>query len=293
VIPVKVTKAIIPAAGLGTRFLPATKAMPKEMLPLIDKPVIQWIIEEAVHSGIEDILIVTGRHKRAIEDHFDKSFELEVILERAGQHELLRQVRDISDMVNVHYIRQKEPLGLGHAISCARTFVGNEPFAVMLGDIVVDHEVPCLQQLIDVYEQTQSNVLAVLPVEWSDVHKYGIIDGETLATNRFRVRDLVEKPKSNPPSNLAIAGRYILNPKIFSILQNLSPGIGGEIQLTDGLRELNRMQEIIAYMFEGKLYDVGSKSGYLEATVDFALKRADLREGFLRHLCKAVKEHLL
>jgi UTP--glucose-1-phosphate uridylyltransferase len=288
----KVTKAIIPAAGLGTRFLPATKAMPKEMLPLIDKPVIQWIIEEAVHSGIEDILIVTGRHKRAIEDHFDKSFELEVMLERAGQKELLQQVREISDMVNVHYIRQKEPLGLGHAVSCARTFVGNEPFAVMLGDIVIDHEIPCLRQMLQVYEQTQSNVLAVFPVPWADVHQYGIIDGEGVAPNRYRVRDLVEKPKSHPPSNLAIAGRYILNPDIFSILEHLTPGHGGEIQLTDGLRELNRRQEILACLFEGRLYDVGSKSGYLEATVDFALKREDLREAFLQHLQNAVKQHL-
>lgn len=291
VMVMKVKKAIIPAAGLGTRFLPATKAMPKEMLPLIDKPVIQWIIEEAVQSGIEDILIVTGRHKRAIEDHFDKSFELEVILERAGQNDRLRQVREISDMVQVHYIRQKEPLGLGHAISCAHTFVGNEPFAVLLGDIVIDHQVPCLKQLIDVYDQTNSNVLAVLPVDWSEVHKYGIVDGDQQTPNRYHVRDLIEKPKSNPPSNLAIAGRYVLKPEIFQILKNITPDDLGEIQLTDGLRELKQSQEIIAYIFDGKLYDVGSKSGYLEATVDFALKREDLREPFLKHLRNALKHH--
>lgn len=281
----KVKKAIIPAAGLGTRFLPATKAQPKEMLPIVDKPTIQYIIEEAVASGIEEILIITGRNKRAIEDHFDKSVELEQELEAHGKEELLNLIREISNMVNIHYIRQKEPKGLGHAISCAKTFVGNEPFAVMLGDDVVDSKVPCLKQLIDCYSEFKTSILGVQEVPVEDVSKYGIVKGMHIEDRVYKVKDLVEKPKSEEaPSNIAILGRYIITPQIFDILDKTQPGKGGEIQLTDALRTLINAEAMYAYNFEGRRYDVGDKLGFLEATVEFALKREDLKKPFMEYL---------
>lgn len=281
----KVKKAIIPAAGLGTRFLPATKAQPKEMLPIVDKPTIQYIIEEAVASGIEEILIITGRNKRAIEDHFDKSIELENQLQSTGKEELLCMVNDISNMADIYYIRQKEPRGLGHAINCAKTFVGNEPFAVMLGDDVVDSKVPCLKQLIDCYNEYKTTILGVQEVPENDVHKYGIIKGNYIEDRVYKVKDLVEKPKTeDAPSNIAILGRYIITPQIFDILENTKPGKGGEIQLTDALRSLSLGEAMYAYCFNGKRYDVGDKLGFLQATVEYALKRDDLKEKFMNYL---------
>lgn len=281
----KVRKAIIPAAGLGTRFLPATKAQPKEMLPIVDKPTIQYIIEEAVASGIEEILIITGRNKKCIEDHFDKSVELEMELEKNHKDELLEIVRGISDMVDIHYIRQKEPRGLGHAILCARAFVGNEPFAVLLGDDVVDSEVPCLKQLMDCYKEYKTSILGVQTVEREDVNKYGIVDGIHIEDRVYKVKKLVEKPAvEEAPSNVAILGRYIITPQIFDILKNTEPGKGGEIQLTDALQTLIESEAMYAYNFEGRRYDVGDKLGFLQATVEFALKRDELREPFIKYL---------
>ena len=281
----KVRKAIIPAAGLGTRFLPATKAQPKEMLPIVDKPTIQYIIEEAVASGIEEILIITGRNKKSIEDHFDKSVELEMELEKAGKQEMLDLVRGISDMVDIHYIRQKEPRGLGHAIHCAKSFVGNEPFAVMLGDDVVDSEVPCLKQLIDCFNEYKTTILGVQTVSPENVNKYGIIDGIPIENRVYKVKRLVEKPSiEEAPSNIAILGRYIITPQIFEILENTKPGKGNEIQLTDALETLIKNEAMYAYDFEGRRYDVGDKLGFLEATVEFALKREGLREDFIEYL---------
>ncbi|MGH4139639.1 UTP--glucose-1-phosphate uridylyltransferase GalU [Clostridium sp.] len=281
----KVKKAIIPAAGLGTRFLPATKALPKEMLPIVDKPTMQYIIEEAVASGIEEILIITGRNKKSIEDHFDKSVELELELENKHKDGLLEQVRDISNMVNIHFIRQKEPKGLGHAINCARAFVGNEPFAVMLGDDIVDAQVPCLKQLMDCFEEKGKTILGVQEVTKENVDKYGIVDGVQIADRVYTVNDLVEKPQADvAPSNIAILGRYIITPEIFDILDNTQPGKGGEIQLTDALKTLISQQEMYAYVFEGRRYDVGDKQGFLEATVEFALKREELKVPFMEYL---------
>lgn len=284
----KVRKAIIPAAGLGTRFLPATKAQPKEMLPIVDKPTIQYIIEEAVASGIEDIIIVTGRGKRAIEDHFDKSYELEETLAKKGKLDQLEEVQAISKLANIHYIRQKEPLGLGHAISCASRFIGNEPFAVLLGDDVVHSpDNPCLKQLIDVYERYNSSVIGVKEVPKEDVSKYGVI---SYYQNRFddgvyHINDLVEKPNiSDAPSNHAIMGRYLLRPEIFEILEQQTPGAGGEIQLTDAIKKLNEVQMVVGYEFEGERHDVGDKFGFIKATVDFALERKELKEQVLRYL---------
>ena len=287
----RVKKAIIPAAGLGTRILPATKALPKEMLPIVDKPTMQYIIEEAVASGIEEILIITGRNKKSIEDHFDKSYELENELEKSGKDELLELVRDISNMVNVHYIRQKEPRGLGHAILCAKTFVGNEPFAVLLGDDIVDAQPPCLSQMIDVFDVYNTSVLGVQHVAKSEVDKYGIVDCEIDGKNIYRVRDLVEKPSlDKAPSNIAILGRYIITPTIFDILERTAPGAGGEIQLTDALRVLAKEEPMYAYDFTGRRYDVGNRMGFLEATVEFALKRDDLHDEFLGYLKKIVNK---
>lgn len=281
----KVKKAIIPAAGLGTRFLPATKAQPKEMLPIVDKPTIQYIIEEAVASGIEEILIITGRNKRAIEDHFDKSVELENELESHNKEELLDMVKKISNMADIYYIRQKEPKGLGHAISCAKTFVGNEPFAVMLGDDVVDSKVPCLKQLIDCYNEYKTSIIGVQEVPREEVYKYGIVKGMYIEDRVYKVKDLVEKPKiEDAPSNVAILGRYIITPQIFDILSNTKPGKGGEIQLTDALKNLISTEAMYAYNFEGRRYDVGDKLGFLQATVEFALKREDLSKPFLEYL---------
>ncbi len=281
----KVRKAIIPAAGLGTRFLPATKAQPKEMLPIVDKPTIQYIIEEAIASGIEEILIITGRNKKCIEDHFDKSIELEMELAKSGKEDLLELVRDISDMVDIHYIRQKEPKGLGHAIYCAKAFVGNEPFAVLLGDDVVDSEKPCLKQLIDCFSEYKTSILGVQTVPAKDVNKYGIVDGIHIEDRVYKVKDLVEKPSlEDAPSNVAILGRYIITPQIFDILENTKPGKGGEIQLTDALKTLISNEAMYAYNFEGRRYDVGDKLGFLQATVEYAMKREELREPFIEYL---------
>lgn len=289
----KIKKAIIPAAGLGTRFLPATKAQPKEMLPIVDKPTIQYIVEEAIASGIESILIITGRSKRAIEDHFDKSYELEDQLRKKGQFELLNLVQDISNLVDIHYIRQKEPRGLGHAIYCARAFIDDEPFAVLLGDDIVDSEVPCLKQLIDVYCEYQTTILGVQEVAKEDVNKYGIISYTQVSDRIYKVNDLVEKPDMDrAPSSVAILGRYIITPDIFKCLERTLPDKGGEIQLTDALKELMGMEDIYAYNFVGKRYDVGNKLGFLQATVEFALKREDLRSGFLSYLKKISKEEI-
>lgn len=289
----KVRKAIIPAAGLGTRFLPATKAQPKEMLPIVDKPTIQYIIEEAVASGIEDIIVVTGRGKRAIEDHFDKSYELEETLAKKEKWDLLKEVQGISNLANIHYIRQKEPKGLGHAIACASRFIGDEPFAVLLGDDIVHSPgKPALKQLIDVYERFNSSVIGVQQVPDEDVSKYGIIsmnNGE-IEKDVFRIHDLVEKPKrEEAPSNYAIMGRYILRPEIFYVLDNVKPGAGGEIQLTDAIKLLNEQQIVVAYNFEGTRHDVGDKFGFIRATIEFALEREDLREEVLGYLRQVVE----
>lgn len=281
----KVKKAIIPAAGLGTRFLPATKAMPKEMLPIVDKPTIQYIIEEAVASGIEDIIIVTGKGKRAIEDHFDNSFELEQNLIEKGKFELLSEVQKSSQMADIHYIRQKEPKGLGHAIWCARKFIGNEPFAVLLGDDIVQAEKPCLKQLIDQYERYQASVLGVQKVPMEEVSRYGIVNGNEIGERFFSVNSLVEKPKmEEAPSNLAIMGRYILNPRIFDILGEQGPGAGGEIQLTDAIAGLNQYEAVYAYDFVGTRHDVGEKMGFIQTTIEFALQKEELRSELLNYL---------
>ncbi len=283
----QIKKAIIPAAGLGTRFLPATKAQPKEMLPIVDKPTIQYIIEEAVASGIEDILIVSGRGKRAIEDHFDKSYELEETLANKEKWDILNEVQKISELANIHYIRQKEPKGLGHAIYCARRFIGNEPFAVMLGDDIVQTVTePCLKQLINVYDMFQSTVVGVQKVAESEVSKYGIVSyREELANDVFRVDDMVEKPTPEAaPSNSAILGRYILTPEIFDILSQQKPGAGGEIQLTDALKQLSAQQQVLAYHFIGNRYDVGDKLGFIKATIDFSLQREDIKHDLLLYL---------
>ena len=287
----KIRKAIIPAAGLGTRFLPATKAQPKEMLPIVDKPTLQYIIEECVQSGIEEILIITGRNKKSIEDHFDRSVELEMELEKAGKQEMLEMVREISDMVNIHFIRQKEPRGLGHAIHCAKTFVGNEPFAVLLGDdVVYNDKKPCLKQLMDCYGEYRTSVLGVQTVAPQDVNKYGIVGGIHIEDRVYKVKNLVEKPSvEEAPSNIAILGRYIITPKIFEILENTAPGKGNEIQLTDALLKLIEEEAMYAYDFEGRRYDVGDKLGFLEATVEYALRKEELRDGFIEYLKTIVK----
>jgi len=292
----KVRKAIIPAAGLGTRFLPATKAQPKEMLPIVDKPTIQYIIEEAIASGIEDIIIISGRGKRAIEDHFDKSFELEETLEKKGKLAELEEIRAISDMANIHYIRQKEPRGLGHAVLCARSFVGNEPFAVLLGDDIVQSGKPCLKQLLDVFHKYHSSVVGVQWVPDAEVNKYGIIEpkGQEIEPNLVHVQSLVEKPEqSMAPSNYAIMGRYVLRPEIFELLEKQEPGAGGEIQLTDAIKKLNETQAVLSYNFEGTRYDVGDKFGFIKATVDFALQRDDLRSDVMNYLQRLFEKELL
>lgn len=268
----KVTKAIIPAAGLGTRFLPATKAMPKEMLPILDKPTIQYIIEEAVASGIEDIIIVTGKGKRAIEDHFDNNFELEANLLEKGKMELLEKVQKTSK-VEIHYIRQKEPKGLGHAVWSARKFIGNEPFAVLLGDDIVQAEKPGLKQLIEQFEIIQRSVIGVQTVPDENTHRYGIIDPTSSEGRLYQVDKFVEKPKQGTaPSNLAIMGRYVLTPEIFELLSTQETGAGGEIQLTDAIQKLNELQNVFAYDFEGKRFDVGEMLGFIRTTLEFALQ---------------------
>lgn len=287
----KVRKAVIPAAGLGTRFLPATKAMPKEMLPIVDTPTIQYIIAEAVKSGIEDIIIITGRTKRSIEDHFDKAYELETELEKSGKTDLIKIVQDISNMANIYYVRQKEARGLGHAIYCAKTFVGDEPFAVLLGDDIVSSHKPCLAQMMEMYDQYQSTILGVQTVAPSEVSKYGIVAGDKVADRVYTVQDLVEKPRvEDAPSNVAILGRYIITPKIFECIEHTTEGAGGEIQLTDALRMLAGIENMYAYDFIGRRYDVGNRMGFLEATVEFALARSDLKDEFMAYLKGIVKD---
>ncbi|PKG44764.1 MULTISPECIES: UTP--glucose-1-phosphate uridylyltransferase GalU [unclassified Planococcus (in: firmicutes)] len=277
----KVTKAIIPAAGLGTRFLPATKAMPKEMLPILDKPTIQYIIEEAVASGIEDIIIVTGKGKRAIEDHFDNNFELEANLLEKGKLDLLEKVQQTSK-VEIHYIRQKEPKGLGHAVWSARKFIGNEPFAVLLGDDIVQAEKPGLKQLIDQYEITQRSVIGVQQVPSENTHRYGIIDSTKAEGRLHQVKNFVEKPvQGTAPSNLAIMGRYILTPEVFDFLGKQETGAGGEIQLTDAIQKLNKSQNVFAYDFEGKRYDVGEMLGFVKTTIEFAMQDPKIKNELL------------
>jgi UTP--glucose-1-phosphate uridylyltransferase len=283
----KIRKAIIPAAGLGTRFLPATKAQPKEMLPIVDKPTIQYIVEEAVASGIEEIVIIIGRGKRSIEDHFDKSYELEDALLKKNQLDMLEEVQKISNLVNIYYVRQKEPKGLGHAILCAKSFIGNEPFAILLGDDIVKSETPCLKQIINVFEYCNSSVIAVQSVPDKEIHKYGIIKpiGSDIEPNLFYIDSLVEKPsKEVAPSNYAIMGRYVLRPEIFDILSRLPIVHGKELQLTDAISELNKQQAVLAYIFEGNRYDIGDKVGLIKATLDFALEREDIREEVLTYL---------
>lgn len=278
----RVRKAIIPAAGLGTRFLPATKAMPKEMLPIVNKPTIQYIVEEAVASGIEDIIIVTGKGKRAIEDHFDHAFELETNLVEKGKLKLLEEVRRPSS-VDIHYIRQKEPKGLGHAVWCARRFIGDEPFAVLLGDDIVVGDTPCLKQLMDQYEETQASVIGVQPVSDEETTRYGIIDPTERQGKLYQVRNFVEKPAlGTAPSNLAIMGRYVLSPEIFNYLSLQEQGAGGEIQLTDAIQKLNQEQPVYAYHFDGIRYDVGEKLGFILTTIDFALRDSELRAPLLK-----------
>ncbi len=292
--PAKVRKVVFPAAGLGTRFLPATKAMPKEMLPIVDKPIIQYGVEEALQSGIQNIIIVTGRGKTAIEDHFDVSFELENLLESRGKKDLLAIVRSVSDMIDVSYIRQKEALGLGHAVMRARELVGPEPFAVVLADDVIDAEVPAIRQLLDIYEFFCAPVLAVMEVPREMISAYGVVDAEPISHNGskdrvFRIRDLVEKPHPDKaPSNLAIIGRYVLTPEIFDSIAAIEPGAGSEIQLTDALKHLLRSRPIYAFRFEGTRYDAGDKLGFLKATIEFALRRNDLGAEF-RHYLKSLQ----
>jgi UTP--glucose-1-phosphate uridylyltransferase len=281
----KVRKAIIPAAGLGTRFLPATKAMPKEMLPIVDKPTIQYIVEEAIESGIEDIIIVTGKGKRAIEDHFDYAFELEQTLLNKGKLELLEKVQKPSRMVDIHYIRQKEPKGLGHAVWCAKNFIGDEPFAVLLGDDIVQAETPCLKQLINEHNRTHSSVIGIKKVPESETNRYGIIDPIHQDGRSFQVKNFVEKPVlGTAPSNLAIIGRYIFTPEIFMFLEKQEIGAGGEIQLTDAIQKLNHIQRVFAYEFEGERYDVGEKLGFIETTIEFALQKEELREALIKFM---------
>lgn len=281
----KIRKAIIPAAGLGTRFLPATKAMPKEMLPIVDKPTIQYIIEEAVASGIEDIIIVTGKGKRAIEDHFDRAPELEQNLINKEKFDLLEKVQYSSELANIHYIRQRDPKGLGHAVWCARHFVGNDPFAVLLGDDIVQSEVPCLKQLINQYEQKNASIIGVQQVPKDEVNRYGIIDYESSDGMLYQVKELVEKPdKGKAPSNLAIMGRYVLTPEIFGYLESQEIGAGGEIQLTDAIQKLNKVQAVYALDFEGKRYDVGEKLGFVKTTIEFALQHEELKSDILKFL---------
>lgn len=281
----KIKKAIIPAAGLGTRFLPATKAMPKEMLPILDKPTIQYIVEEAARAGIEDIIIVTGRHKRAIEDHFDSQKELEMVLKEKGKSELLEKVQYSTELANIFYVRQKEQKGLGHAISSARQFIGNEPFAVLLGDDIVESEVPAVKQLIDVYEETGHSVIGVQEVPEADTHRYGIIDPLTKNGRQYEVKKFVEKPaQGTAPSNLAIMGRYVLTPEIFDYLKTQKEGAGNEIQLTDAIERMNNDNQMYAYDFEGERYDVGEKLGFVKTTIEYALKDDSMREELTRFI---------
>lgn len=285
----KIRKAVIPAAGLGTRFLPATKAQPKEMLPIVDKPTIQYIVEEAVASGIEEIIIVSGRGKRSIEDHFDKSYELEDALLKKNKLAMLDEVRKISSLANIYFVRQKEAKGLGHALLCAKSFIGQEPFAVLLGDDIVMSETPCLKQLIDIFQYCNSSVVAVQAVKEDEVSKYGIIKpkGMMIEPNLIHIDALIEKPRQEEaPSRYAIMGRYILRPEIFDCLEKIPLGQGDELQLTDAINELNKHQAVLAYNFEGRRFDIGDKLGFIKATIDFALERNDIRDEVLSYLLK-------
>ncbi|MGI9862164.1 UTP--glucose-1-phosphate uridylyltransferase GalU [Moorella naiadis] len=288
-----IQKAIIPAAGWGTRFLPATKAQPKEMLPIVDKPAIQFIVEEAVNAGVEDILIITGKNKRAIEDHFDRSLELEDLLREKDKGELLALVERIADLADIHYIRQKEQLGLGHAVYCARKFIGQEPFAVLLGDDIIVNTPSCLEQMLAVYEEVKAPIVAVQEVPREEVNRYGVIAPLEIDGPLIQVKDLVEKPQpAEAPSNLAVIGRYLLVPEIFPLLEMVQPGAGGEIQLTDALRLLASQDLVYAYRFQGKRYDIGDKLGFLQATVEFALARPDLAGPFREYLAGIISSAL-
>lgn len=286
----KITKAVIPAAGFGTRFLPATKAVPKEMLPIIDKPTIEYIAEEAIESGIKDLLIIVSRGKDAIVNHFDKAFELEAVLERDNKHEMLDAVRSVSEKINVQFIRQREQKGLGHAVLCAKSFAGGEPFAVMLGDDVVVNKKPCLKQLTEQFEKVGSTVIGVQKVGMEHVSKYGIVDCDRIDGRLYKMKGMVEKPKpENAPSDIAALGRYVLTPAIFDCLEHTGKGAGGEIQLTDAIVKLLETEDVYAYDFEGMRYDIGSKQGFLRATVDFALGRDDLKDEFMEYLKEKLK----
>ncbi|PFO09321.1 UTP--glucose-1-phosphate uridylyltransferase [Bacillus sp. AFS076308] len=285
-----IKKAVIPVGGLGTRFLPATKAQPKEMLPIVDKPAVQYIVEEAVESGIESIIFITGRNKKSIEDHFDKSVELELMLEEKQKYDVLKEVQQISSMANIHYIRQKEPLGLGHAVLCAEQFIGDEPFAVLLGDDIMISEKPALKKMIDTYHRTKQSVIGVKKVAMEDVSKYGIIDPSSKFGQVHSVKDLIEKPKiPNAPSDLAVMGRYILNPSIFSYLKTIEFGVGNELQLTDALRLLCQKERLVALELLGKRYDIGDKTGYIKAMIEVALQREDLNDSLLSYLEELVE----
>ncbi|WP_028403217.1 UTP--glucose-1-phosphate uridylyltransferase GalU [Ectobacillus panaciterrae] len=289
----KVKKAVIPVAGLGTRFLPATKAQPKEMLLIVDKPAVQYIVEEAVQAGIENIIFVTGRNKKSIEDHFDKSVELEQTLEEKGKIELLKEIKDISNLANIHYVRQKEPLGLGHAVLCAQHFIGNEPFAVLLGDDIMVSDPPALQQMVHAFEKYDKQIVGVQQVAVSDVHKYGIIASSEQFGRLHNVQDLIEKPSlEEAPSNVAVMGRYILKPSIFSILQKINRGAGNEIQLTDALREICQQEGLLALELAGSRYDIGDKFGYIKAITEMGLQREDLRPQFLTYLENLLKREI-
>lgn len=286
----EVKKGVIPAAGLGTRFLPATKAMPKEMLPLIDRPVIQYVVEEAIASGIEDIIIITGRGKRAIEDYFDDSPELELHLKESGKEDLLRVVQEVSSLADIHYIRQKEPKGLGDAVLRAEKHIGDEPFAVLLGDDIIKNFTPCTRQLIDISGCYNASVLAVEEIPREKVSSYGIIRGRGFADTLYLIEDIVEKPSvEEDPSNLGAIGRYVFTPEIFDCLKRTPVGVGGEIQLTDAIRMLRQQQKVYAYVFKGKRYDTGDKAGYVQAIIDFAIERPSLREEIISHLREAMK----
>jgi UTP--glucose-1-phosphate uridylyltransferase len=282
----KIRKAVFPAAGLGTRFLPATKAQPKEMLPLVDKPLIQYVVEEAIASGVGDIIIVTGRGKNAIEDHFDVSYELEKMLEERGKTDLLEIAQQVSQMANLAYVRQKQALGLGHAVLCAKDLVGDEPFAVLLGDDIIDSDVPCLKQMLDVYEKYDgAPVVALQEVEGDAISRFGAIAGEEVEPNVFRISNMVEKPRvEDAPSNLAIIGRYVLVPEVFGLIEQTPRGVGGEIQITDALRQLAQQRPFYGLRFKGRRHDAGDKLGFLQATVEFALKRPDLGGPFREYL---------
>jgi len=281
----KLRKAVIPVAGLGTRFLPATKTVPKELLPIVDIPSIQYVVQEAVEAGIREIIFVTGRGKDGIEDHFDEAPELEQILAERGQAEMVRQLRRIAEMTEVVSVRQKKPLGLGHAVLCARDLVGNEPFAIMLADDLIDNDKPCIRQLLEIFEQYDESVIALMEVPQEEVHRYGVIKGKTLSQRLYQIDAMVEKPPAQEaPSRMAIIGRYILRPEIFAILENLPAGKGGEIQLTDGLSQLVRKRKVYGCVFEGERYDIGDKLGFVRATVAYALKRADLRDKVMEYL---------